>query len=179
MVLGSFLFATVGVALVLVVLLGFNRATYKRGRINMARELGRFLDDADVPDLDHATGRWHGMPVRIALSQFSIDYRVELPPAAVRYRTLIARHGGPELANRMRALELSVDDQDHLNGSTARENGLAESLIAVEQRIAVADEIQALRRHVPSQLVSVTDEAHQSREVDDILLGFEGERPHP
>jgi len=177
MVLSSFFWATAGVLLVLVALLGFNRATYNRGRIKMARELGTFLDDADVPDLNHATGRWHGMPVRIELNQFSIDFWVELPPAVIRYRSLIARHGGPELADRMRALGLGVDDQDHLIGSTARENGLAESLITVEQRIAVADEIWALRRHAPSELVSMIDEAHSAREVDDILVSLSTHYP--
>lgn len=172
MVIISFIVATGAALLMLLVLVGFNRATYVRGRIKMARELGCFLDDADVPDLNHGTGTWRGMPVRIALNHFSVDYEVELPYAVVPYRELVQRHASADLVQRLSALELRVDDQDLLVGSAPRENGLAENLITIEKRIALAAEVRALRAHAPRLLEQALERAHSSAEVDELLLAL-------
>ncbi len=172
MVVSSFIIATAAALLMLLVLVGFNRATYLRGRIKMARELACFLDDADVPDLNHGSGTWRGMPVRIALNHFSIDYQVDLPYAVVPYRELLERHGGQDLAQRLRALELRVDEHDRLVGSAPRENGLAESLISIEKRIALAAEVRALRAHAPRQLELALERAHSTAEVDELLMAM-------
>lgn len=147
MVLESFLFGLGGVLLLLIVLVGFRRLTYLRGRAAMKRELTRFLDEVAVPDLDHCTGTWRGMPVSIALDRYSIEYRVQLPGAGVPFRELVERYASPDLVMRMRDVELQVDSDDCVVGSAPRENGLAESLISIEQRIALAAEIGELRSY--------------------------------
>ncbi len=172
MVLSSFYLASGAVLVILLVLVGFNQATYVRGRVAMARELGAFLDDVVVPDREHCTGTWRGMPVSIALNPYSIDYQVQLPDAAVPYRELVARYAGVDLVARMRALELGIDGRDRLVGSTARENGLAESIITIEQRIGLAAEVRALRSHVPRQLLEALEGARSTIEVDELLMAL-------
>jgi len=169
MVIGSFIFAIGGVLLVLIMLQGFNRATYERGRVKMARELYAFLDHVCAIDREHGEGTWRGMPVTIALNHYSINYTVALPVTGMSYRELLARHGGQALAGRLATLEMEVDDDNRLVGSVPRENGLAESLITVEQRIAVAGEVRALQRYVPGELIKALETARSSREIDDLL----------
>ena len=178
MVIQSFIVASVGTLVVLLVILRANRATYVRGRDAMARELSHFLDDARGTDPDKAAGTWRGLPVRVALNTYSIDYEVDLPHAVLPYRVLVERFGG-SLAERMRALEMRVEG-DRLVGSTARENGLAEGLITVEKRIGMAQELRALRQHVPRELVRAIDNAHSSQEVDALLVQLATHFPdHP
>lgn len=170
MVIASFWVASAAVVVLLLVMSGFNRATYRRGRLAMARELGGFLEEADALDRDHGTGRWDGMPVRIAINHDAIDFAVVLPDVVVPYGVLLARYGGEDLAGRIYGLGLSVDGAGHLIGSVAREAGLAESLVSVETRIAVAGEVRALRRHVPRELVDAIDRAQATAEIDELLL---------
>jgi len=154
------------------VLTAFNRATHHRGRVAMVRELSRFLDAPSVSDDNHATGTWRGMPVKIALGEYRIAFDVRLPHAVIPYRGLNQRHGTPALHARMRTLGLSIDDQDRMVGSTARENGLAESIITLEDRIRVAAELAALRAHAPRELIAAIDAARSTREVDEHLGAF-------
>ena len=163
MIVTSFFLAIIGVLLTLLVLLAFNRATYHRGRAMMARELGGFLEDAASPDADRGTGTWRGMPVRIAVNHYSVDFEVLLPYAIVQYPTLLSRYGGAELEARMRRLALSVDSADRFIGSVPRETGLAECLVTVESRIAVAAEVRALREFAPRLLADTIDVPHSAR----------------
>jgi len=169
MVVTSFFVAVIGMLAVLIALTFLNRATHRRGRLAMVRELSHFLDDPEIADGDHATGRWHGMPVKIALGEHRITFDVQLPHAVVSYRGLNERHGSRALHDRMRSLDLSLDDRDRLVGSTARENGLAESIITLEDRIKVASEVVALRHHAPRELIAAIDASRSTREVDDHL----------
>ncbi|MBL8785023.1 MAG: hypothetical protein JNJ59_09000 [Deltaproteobacteria bacterium] len=168
MVVTSFFVAVVGVLAVLMVLTAFNRATHDRGRAKMVRELGHFLDTPSASD-NHATGTWRGMPVTIVLGEYRIAFDVRLPHAVIPYRGLNQRHGSSTLHARMRTLGLSIDDQDRMVGSTARENGLAESIITLEDRIKVAAEVAALRGYAPRELIAAIDASHSTREVDEHL----------
>jgi len=69
----------------------------------------------------------------------------------------------------MKDLELEVV-RDVFVGRVPRENGLAESLITVEQRIPVAAKVRELRRHVPGELVVAIESARSTHEVDGLLV---------
>ncbi len=168
MVLASFVIASGSMLVLLAVLQRLNRATYERGREAMMLELSGFLDDVTSPVRDVIQGAWKEMPVTIELSLHAIDYRVILPFAVVPYEDLLRRYGSAQLRSRMKELELEVV-RDVLVGRVPRENGLAESLVTLEQRIPVAAEVLALRQHVPAELVLAIESARSTHEVDGLL----------
>lgn len=169
MVLMSFFVATIVMLALLLVLKAFNRATYRRGRAAMLRELAESLDGVMASGLDHASGVWCGMPVRISLGTFSISYEVTLPYAVIPYEALLARHGSEELRVRLDRLELSVVGE-RLLGSVPRENGLIESIVTVLQRVPLAAEVYALRRFASQELLVAVEAARTSYELDTLLI---------
>jgi len=168
MVIISFAVACVGVLFALIALGVLNQATNRRSRAAMLDELSLFLDDVEIPKADVFTGNWRGMPVRIELHLYAIHYEITLPFAVIPQPTIFARYASRELVTRMKRLELRVE-HDRVIGRVPRENGLAESLVTVEQRIPIAQEVRALRRHVPAELVDAIAAAPSTLEVDRLL----------
>lgn len=89
--------------------------------------------------------------------------------AVMSYAALMKRHGGRELETRMRLLEVRVEG-DRVIGQVPRENGLRESVITVEQRLPIAAEVRALRRHAPGELLDALECANSAYEVDTLLV---------
>ncbi len=117
-------------------------------------------------------GSWHGMPVRLRYETDGIECQVELPHAVTPYRELISRFASPELLERMRVLDLHVDPQDKMLGRAPRAAGHADNHLAVARIIAVAHEVRALRKHVPSEIVRAIGLAQSTHEVDELIVSL-------
>lgn len=129
----------------------------------------RLAQRMDSAGPDELMGRWDGMPVHLVLGPYDIEYAVALPHAVVSYAALLERHGSDELRARLGRLELEVEG-DLLVGRVPRENGLLESLVTVEQRIPIAAEVRALRRHAPGELLDALENARSAKEIDTLLV---------
>jgi len=172
MVLASFIISTVAVLLALGAIQAGRNAARERDRRTLEDEVKSFLDDPHVPDPEHADGLWQGMRLRLAIGHDDIAYALTLTPAVVPYKELLAKFGSPELVRELAALGLELGDDDVLRGSVAREVGLGENLVTIENRLPIAARVRDLRRHAPGELVQRIGRARASRDIDAILIAL-------
>jgi len=169
MIIAAFFISTAVVILLLGALQAGRNAKREQERKLLADELRSFLGDAHVPDPEHASGTWRDMKVEITIGHYSIDYVVTLVPAVIPYRDLMAKHA-PQLEAELARDELRLDAKDQIHGSVPRETGLAENLVTVETRLALAQEVRLLRRFAPALLLERVERARSSVEVDATLI---------
>lgn len=172
MVLASFIISTAVVLLALGAIQAGRRAAHERDRRTLEDEVATFLDHPRVPDPDHAEGLWRGMPLTLTLRHDDIAYAVKLTPAVVPYKELLAKFGSPDLVHELAVLGMTLGDDDVLRGSVAREVGLGENLVTIENRLPVAARVRDLRRLAPGELVERIERARSSRDVDAILIAL-------
>ncbi|MFO0744159.1 MAG: hypothetical protein U1F43_00605 [Myxococcota bacterium] len=169
MILAAFFISTAVVLLALGVIQAGRRAAHERERRFLESEVDDFLDDPKVPDAEHATGLWRGMPVRITVEHFVLSFDVTLTPAVVPYKDLMAKFA-PGLGVRLAALGLRLDEHDKVHGEVPRETSLPENLVALEQRLPLVEEVRQLRSHAPGELVERIERARSSYEIDGLLI---------
>lgn len=170
MVFAAFAISTVGILLALGMIQGAQRAARDRARTDLEAELATFLDAPSASDADHGAGTYQGMPVTIELGHYAVTFSVELPPAIVPYRELLARHGRAALQGRLHELGVSVGGDDVASGSIPREPGLAENLVSIANRMPAIVALRDLRRFAPGELLTRIERAHSSAEIDQVLM---------
>lgn len=172
MVIAAFFIASLVVIVALGAFQGAKKGQDEVARKALERDARTFLSEVTAPDRDHVSGCYGDLTVHITTGNHEVDYAVQLVPALVPYTRLIADFAGPRLLGQLRQLQLEITADDVMRGSVPREPGLAETLVTIEKRLGVALAIGALRRHAPSILLAQLKRAHQSSEVDEVLLAL-------
>jgi len=169
MVTASF-FISLGVVLALMALMaGGRNALAERRRQKLELEVGAFLDGAVGQDAERATGRFRGLDVEIVADHDRVEARVTLPYAVLTYQELLDRFGGDAMWLRIERTGGRLTDDGKLVVGLGRETNVADTLATLEQRLAIVDELTALRRFAPVELASRIPRVHSSCEVDEIL----------
>ena len=169
MVIASFFISTAVVLLALGAIQAGRRAAHERDRAFLEQEVKTFLTDPKVPDAEHASGLWQGMPLDIGVGHDAITFSVRLTPAVVPYKELLDKFGGG-LAHELEVQGVTLDDADTLHGTVPRETSLPENLVTVENRLPLAARVRDLRRFAPGELVQRIERARSTRDIDAILI---------
>jgi len=172
MVIAAFIIASLVVIIALGAVQWTQKAQDELARVALERAVDTFLTDVNVPDRHYAEGRYDDLTVRIDAGHHEISFEVQLVPALVPYATLVSRFAQPQLVSQLAELHLKVTAADTMRGSVPREPGLSETLVTIEKRLDVVHAIAALRKHAPAILLGQLKRAHDSREVDEMLLAL-------
>ncbi len=178
MVLPAFFVSLAGVLLLWVAFQGAKKAGMERARQRFERELRAFLEGASAASAERGVGTYAGMATTITVGHYELGFELRLPTAVVPYRELLERFGSADLKGRLYAAGVEVGADDRVRGVIPREEGLAENLEAIANRLPLAGEIWALRARAPGALVARLERVQAAREIDEILLALTEHFPH-
>jgi hypothetical protein len=172
MVIAAFIIASLAIIVALGAFQGAQKAQQEKTRQQIAEAVSSFLADSVAPDAEHAEGRLGEAHVKLSLGHYEITFEVKLPPAMVPYPALVDRFANRALRERLAEFQLEVAAGDIVRGAVPREPSLGETLVTISKRLELIDSILGLRRHAPSVLLESMKTAHDTRQIDEVLLAL-------
>jgi hypothetical protein len=178
MVVPAFFVTLAGVLLLWVAFQGAKKAGMERARQRFEREIQGFLAGASAASPERGIGTYEGMATTITVGHHELGFELRLPTAVVPYRELLERFGSADLKGRLYAAGVEVGADGRVRAVVPREEGLAENLGAVANRLPLAGEIRGLRARAPAARVARLERVQAAREIDEILLALTEHFPH-
>jgi hypothetical protein len=172
MVIAAFIIASLAIIVALGAFQGAQKAQAEKLRGQIADTVSTFLTDVKVPDATRAEGRFGEAEVRIDLGHHAIAFEASLPLAMVPYTVLVDRFANRALRQRLETFQLEVDAKGHVRGAVQREPADSETLVTIGKRLEVVSDVMDLRRHAPVVLLEQLKTAHDSRQIDEVLLAL-------
>jgi len=159
------------VAVAALTALGTGRDALRRRRhARLAQALARaFTDVALAPDARHARARFGPLQVALTLGPDVLMGAVALQDSVLAWSEIVERFGSDALHHELARVGATWEAAGTLRVAVPWQASRGDTAAALAERLAVAFEVEALRRHVPAEIAARIPRLRSAHEVDALV----------